>query len=145
MDAVRIEGTARSSLTRKRKISKLSRRIETRRQVGLSASIRVKKETRPINVRLRPRRTLTGRRRTFIGLVPRCSEGGRVRSVVFYISSVLLSGLSRVIQLSSKDVALSHLPQRIIVLTFILSQHLSPHLPQSSPASAPSPQCFLHL
>lgn len=35
MDAVRIEGTARSSLTRKRKISKLSRRIETRRQVSL--------------------------------------------------------------------------------------------------------------
>ena len=34
MDAVRIEGTARSSLTRKRKISKLSRRIETRRQVS---------------------------------------------------------------------------------------------------------------
>lgn len=34
MDAVRIEGTARFSLTRKRKISKLSRRIETRRQVG---------------------------------------------------------------------------------------------------------------
>lgn len=33
MDAVRIEGTARFSLTRKRKISKLSRRIETRRQV----------------------------------------------------------------------------------------------------------------
>lgn len=36
MDAVRIEGTARSSLTRKRKISKLSRRIETRRQVSLT-------------------------------------------------------------------------------------------------------------
>lgn len=35
MDAVRIEGTARSSLTRKRKISKLSRRTETRRQVGV--------------------------------------------------------------------------------------------------------------
>lgn len=39
MDAVRIEGTARSSLTRKRKISKLSRRIETRRQVGLTLSL----------------------------------------------------------------------------------------------------------
>lgn len=38
MDAVRIEGTARSSLTRKRKISKLSRRIETRRQVSLCSS-----------------------------------------------------------------------------------------------------------
>lgn len=35
MDAVRLEGTASSSLTRKRKISKLSRRIETRRQVSL--------------------------------------------------------------------------------------------------------------
>lgn len=38
MDAVRIEGTVHSSLTRKRKISKWSRRIETRRQVSLTSA-----------------------------------------------------------------------------------------------------------
>ncbi|KAL0172411.1 hypothetical protein M9458_032722, partial [Cirrhinus mrigala] len=39
MDAARIEGTAHSHLTRKRKISKLSRRTETRRQVSSSNQV----------------------------------------------------------------------------------------------------------